>query len=69
MTAKKTAAKAPAKAPDTKPGTAAMPTHDDTDTVDQAAQDGHAARMATMAPDEAPKAAGQMATVSGAQKG
>jgi hypothetical protein len=70
MTAKKKAAAKPAATkPETKAGTAAMPTHDGTDTVDQAAQDGAKARLETMAPDEAPKGAGQSATVSGPKAG
>ena len=62
MTKKKSPAKPDVKA-------SAMPTHDGTDTVDQAAQDGRAARMATMAEDRVPKDTGQTATASKASKG
>ena len=63
MTKKKTTAKPAAKSD------AALPTHDGTDTVDQAAQDGRAARMATMEPDARPATTGQTATVSKASGG
>ena len=66
MTTKKKTAAKPAT---TKASPAALPTHDGTDTVDQAAQDGRAARMATMEPDAGPKARGQTATVSKASGG
>ena len=63
MTKKKTTAKPAAKSD------AALPTHDGTDTVDQAAQDGRAARMATMEPDAQLPAHGETATVSKAKSG
>jgi hypothetical protein len=68
MTKKKAAPQTTAKT-DAKAGDAALPTHDGTDTVDQAAEDGRAERMKTMTPDVQTTAAGQTATASEPKKG